>query len=362
MKKYKVILYKLSLGDYFPKINTESLFFDKDIYTSYDVILAQTLSNLIPDCDLEVVYDSDVNCETLLEYKINQDDEYGIEKQNFNNTFPLFDFLVIKNQVTNKYLTVDFQDGPRHTLTFAKNKNCVGGYSCMYLDLVRDVEDKNFYLNKIYPFTFFDIYPYLTRQYRKEIQKIRSSTVKIPKLVFYGTIGNVEKDIYFTTNISTGNVEPVREVVRVLKEKYPQYIDVKDREEKLKRQEWWKLAATYTLPITIPGHPWCSREHEFWALGIPTLANTYTCPLMFPLTANKHYIDAGTRGKDFMDREIDQEYAADLLIKKFLEVKNNNTYLDSIAKNAQERYDRYIFPENTATYLIEDIKTKFNIF
>jgi len=361
MSKYKVILYKTSVGE-FSESESKLFFVNKYKFTSYDEILANALVEVIPNSELEIISDANIEHDTLVELKINEDDEFGILKNTSNEKFDLFDFIAIKNTETNKYVIIDFQDGPKHTTVIGKNENCLGGYACMYLDLVKRIKDENFHLNKFYPFSFFDLYPYLTKLYREEIQSIRNKEAKIPKLVFYGTIGDIETQVYTTENEVTGVREPVRLVANILKEKYPQYIDVRDRSEKLDRPEWWKLAAEYVMPVTIPGHPWCSREHEFWSLGIPTLANTFTCPLMFPLIGGKHYVDAGTCGKDSMDREIDQEHAADLIIEKFLLVKDEKVYLQKIGKNAQERYDRYVFPENIASYLVRDIKTKFNLF
>lgn len=361
MSKYKVILYKLSVGNYLEEYS-KSTFLQKDKFCSYDEILAHSLVELIPNCDFQILSDSDIDHESLTEFKINENDKFGITKNSSSEKFDLFDFIEIKNLETNKYVIIDFQDGPKHAAVLGKNDDCLGGYTCMYLDLVSKLKDTNFYLEKFYPFSFFDLYPYLTKLHREEILDIRNTQEKIPKLVFYGTIGDVSKGMYTTANAITGVYEPVRLVVKILKEKYPEYIDVKDREEKLSRPDWWRLAAKYSMAVTIPGHPWCSREHEFWALGIPTLANTFTCPLMFPLIGNKHYVDAGTSGKDSMDREIDQEYAADLLIERFLQVRDQENYLNKIAKNAQERYDKYNFPEVIAKHLLEDIKIKFDLF
>lgn len=361
MFEYKVILYKLSVGNFLTE-DCKSSFQKKDKFCSYDNILANSLANLIPNCTFEVISDDSIIHDNLSEYKISSNDQYGIPKNTSSNKFDLYDFIVIKKIKTEEYIIIDFQDGPKHSVVFGKNENCVGGYATMFLDLIDKIKDKNFYLDKFYPFSFFDLYPYYTYECREEIKTIRKNVKKIPRLVFYGTLGSIEDKIYTTEHCITGKTEPVRLVGKILKEKYPDLVDIKDRSEKLERKEWWRLAANYCMAVTIPGHPWCFREHEFWSLGIPTLANTFTCPLMIPLIGNKHYVDAGTVGKDYMDREIDQEQAADLIIQKFLELKDEEDYLTKIALNAQQRYDQFVFPEKAAIHLLNDIKQRYNFF
>ena len=326
--------------------NRKDRYLTKDKFLRYDEILAYRLQELIPDSIIK--YETP---EPGSKYRISETDLHFVYADD------LHDILVIRNLETDKYVLVDFQDGPKHSKTLILNDNCIIQYSSMFLDMIE--KDTTAFNAKcdLLPFTFFDNYPYLTRQFREEIREIRNSTeVLNPKMVFYGTLGDLETGVYCTDNTITGKREEVRKVVKVLKEKYPDLIDVKDREEKLERTEWWKLAATYSIALTVPGHPWCSREHEFWSLGIPTIASTYTCPLLFPLIHNKHYIDAGTTGKDLMDREIDQEQAADLIAERFLEVRDHREYLTKLASNAQERYDLFVYPEKAAEHLVSDIK------
>jgi len=328
-----------------PSYDIGSMYIDNSTALRYDEILVQRLKEIASDSHASVVVPDPDN-----KFTISDLDKFSVDP------IDLHDIIIIRNTETDDYVILDFQDGPKHSKTLVKNSNCILHYSCMFLDMV-DKDTTAFDANcDLLPFTFFDNYPNLTRKYREEIQSIRNRGEFIPKMVFYGTLGDLESDVYCTYNAITGEREETRLVVKILHEKYPELIDIKDREEKLERTEWWKLAATYSLALTVPGHPWCSREHEFWSLGIPTIASTYTCPLLFPLIHNKHYVDAGTTGKDFMDREIDQEQAADLIAQRFLEVRDHPEYLKKLAKNAQIRYDTFIHPVKAAEHLIADIK------
>jgi hypothetical protein len=358
MVDYEILIFNLYNYNGHSGLDTDSVYSmynNSDKFIRYHDILAIELSKNIKNSKIFCVNDSKNFVRSDGNLYISNDDEYGIIPDK-DGIFHIFDFIVIKNTKTNKYVIIDFQDGPKHSKVLTKNKNCVLQYSSMYLDMIRNIFDVYNSNCELKPFTFYDITPYHTKQYVDTIQKIRSNSEIIPKMVFYGTLGDTDSGLYCTHNSITDEIEEVRKVVKVLKEKYPDLIDIQDRDGKLERSEWWKLAANYSVALTVPGHPWCYREHEFWALGIPTLANTYTCPLLFPLIPDKHYVDAGTSGKDYMDREIDQEFAADLIARKFLEVKNHNEYLSKIASNAKLRYDTYIYPPNSAKLLISDIK------
>lgn len=353
---YEVLIFKSGLESLSPKILIENLE-NRDKYCRYDEILGYYLHKLIPNSIFRVVTDLSDFIRPDYNFYIGEKDYYGVLGDD-NSSFSIFDMITIKNIKTQDYVHIDFQDGPQFSKIFAKNSNCKLVYSCMTLDMVRDIDKLPSYNAEIIPFTFFDPYPYYTESFVNKVKSIRQKRPKIPKMIFYGTLGNLQTGEYCVANSITSNIEEVRRIVKIIKEKYPDLIDVADRNEKLERSKWWELAAEYSVALTIPGHPWCSREHEFWSLGIPTLANTYTCPLLFPLIPNKHYIDAGTGGKDFMDREIDQELGADLIVQKFLEVRNYSDYIDKIVKNAQERYKKFIYPENTANLLLQDIKKR----
>jgi len=355
MCEYEILVFNLYKNGGIDTALFQDMYRNNDKFTRYDVILSMELAKNIRNSKLIYINTPDLLLKSDGKLYIDNDDIYGISPHT-DGIFYLFDFIVVRNINTRQYIIIDFQDGPKHSKVFIKNKNCILQYSSMYLDMIQNITDIHECECELKPFTFYDITPFYTRSFVNTIQGIRSSSKLIPKMIFYGTLGNVDTGEYCTYNSNTGKVEEVRKVVKVLKDKYPELIDIADRDFKLERSDWWRLASTYSVALTVPGHPWCSREHEFWALGIPTLANTYTCPLLFPLIPDKHYVDAGTSGKDYMDREIDQEFGADLIARKFLEVRNHVDYLSIIADNAKFRYDTYIYPEKSSFLLVSDMK------
>lgn len=274
------------------------------------------------------------------------------QKQVFDKLGESFhDSITIFNEKTNKYVVVDFRDGPFLSVNYISDENLLGAYASMYKDGLKRLNYS--FVHKYKPFYFFDQYPNLTKSYVKKIKKIRADKSKlIPKMSFSGTIGD-ELDSTYIRSDGKG----IRNIVRVLKEKYPDIIDVEDRDNKLPREEWWEYTSRYLLTLTVPGHPWCFREHECWALGIATIANTYTSPLPQSLIPDKHYIDCNTSGKNHMDSEFDDEKSADLIAEKFLKVFLNYKLIEAVEKNAMMRYNQFNHPEKAARYLKKELKS-----
>lgn len=303
----------------------------------------------LPDLMSEQVYYVDLFAHYLSRYLFCEIEYESGRDIRFSEMEDVIIDVITVELLDGRYFVVDFRDGPGSSLISVKDENCIAAYASMYLDGIHEAKH---YIEKFHPFFFFDKHPRWTRIHREEISKIKPTN---DRMLFSGTIGDEKDSCYHFDG------EPIRQVVRILEDKYPNIIDVLDRDEKLEREDWWRKAAQYKLSLIIPGHPWTFREHECWSLGIPTIGNTYTCPLPYPLIGNKHYVDAGTAGKTRTDREVDQEKAADLIAKRFFEVREDDKYLSLVAKEAQLRYDNYNYPETVAYRLANDIRRRIYV-
>lgn len=270
------------------------------------------------------------------------------------------DVIEVRNSLTGKYLLIDFRDSPWLSLrVLEKDDDCLAVFACMYNVGLTHITDEKL-KRRYHPFFFFDQEPNLTESHFKKISNMRLDKVNlIPKMVFHGSIGD-EPEGFSGFNYVDFNVEPhrpIRQIVRILKEKRSDLIDVFDATEKLSKVDWWVETSKYLLTLIVPGHPWCFREHECWALGIATIANTYTAPLPEPLIGNKHYVDCNTSGKTPMDVEFDAEKGADLIIKRFLEIRNNYDFISEVEINSRERYLKHSSVSPAANYMAKKVKS-----
>lgn len=326
---------------------------------SYFDLMAMKLAELL-GCEIKIVqteHQDDYIREDKLLY-LQKDDEYGVDP-----TGQLVDTsFLVTNLKTGQYFYADFQDGALHCRDFARNKNCFAIFIPQHKHIYEYMGTEMGYFehsHKFYPFGFFPSAPHYSYTMREEIQKIRREGDLIPKMFFSG---HFYSDILYHNprkNIKEHN----RAVVEALHIKYNDWIDTVDTKaargagEYLGKEDYFRKVASYAVPLDMPGHPWSHREQEFWGLGIPTLGNTYTCSVLEPLLPNIHYIDAGTRGKDTRDREVEVELAADLIYKRFKEVYKNREYLNFISDNILKRYDKFQHPTVGAEYMLKYIRT-----
>jgi hypothetical protein len=252
--------------------------------------------------------------------------ELGIRRKSADVPSTLW--LIVANTTTNKFVCIDLQDSPGLSYRLQNNKNyefsLIGQYSMeRHSNSFKD-------LSRIVPFVYSCYYPNKTKELIEEIQDVRNNRKRLdPRVFFYGN----NSDTYLHDG------QKIREVLSVLEEKYPSEVCVGSTEKKLGLSDFFKKAATHTVSLSLPGHPWCSREHELWTLGLPVMMYEHTHHLAVELIPNYHYISvpAGDRLDIGMPR--DPELAADNIMRvhrKVIKPSFKNT-LDFIAKNGQDR-------------------------
>jgi hypothetical protein len=158
------------------------------------------------------------------------------------------------------------------------------------------------------------------------------------RIFFYGN----NRDQYAHSE-GNGTPQKIREVISVLAEKYPDESCVGSWESKLPLEDFFKKAATHTINLALPGHPWCSREHELWTLGLPVLMYEHTHHMAVPLLPNYHYVAVPGGPRMSIGMAQDPELAADRIIETHREwIKPENRWrLNMVAKNGQTRIDKH---------------------
>lgn len=264
------------------------------------------------------------------------------------------DLIKIENSDTGNYILIDFQDSPFYSSKLLGDAQCKALYASMYENGTRYVREGE---EKYHPFFFFDQQPHFHKNYLPLISLIRKNKENLlPKMVFYGGIGD-EKLVNNHLDYDFTPPRPTRQVLRNIEKQRPDLIDIFNIEKgNATKGQWWINASTYILTVTAPGCPWTYREIECNSLGIATIANTYTASLPYPYIGNTHYVDAGTTGiKTKQDVEVDADAAAELIINRFLEVREDFEFITNIEKRAKERYVKHASVKPASKYIKDKV-------
>jgi hypothetical protein len=326
---------------------------------SYYQIIACSIANILPNSTLKMVYtgyqDEYIRDDGKL--YLTKSDNYGVDLIQYFDTS-----ICVRNIKTNKYFYIDFQDGPIYCINIAKNDDCIGVFAPQHKHLY-DYANYNMEIfkhsHKFHPLTFFptSVEYSENNELREIIYKIRTSNKLIPKMFFSGQLYSENTNMMYYSPY-TDSYHRTRETAEILVDKYKDWVYLRSGKDfrNTPYVDYLKEVAKYSVPLAFPGHPWSHREPELWSFGIPTLSNTYTCTMMYPLLPNVHYIDAGTTGKDVRDRELDPERAADLIFNKFKKVYLNVKYLNFLTNSLIKRYETFSSPLKIGSYIINYIK------
>lgn len=109
----------------------------------------------------------------------------------------------------------------------------------------------------------------------------------------------------------------------------------------------------YKVGLSTAGRgEFCYRDIEYMAMGIPFIRFKYNSEMNPELVPNVHYISVDRPEDMPHDRDCSPEHTR-LLEQRFLEVKDNTEFLDSIVKNAREYYEKYITINNCVAHTIK---------
>ncbi len=102
----------------------------------------------------------------------------------------------------------------------------------------------------------------------------------------------------------------------------------------------------------------CYRDIEYMAIGIPFLRFEYQTQLLPNLIPDYHYISVPfptdlPKVNDLACDRLGEKHHAALLEQRFLEVRNNQEFLNFIAANARDYYEKYLSPTAHVNYTIQ---------
>lgn len=121
-----------------------------------------------------------------------------------------------------------------------------------------------------------------------------------------------------------------------------------DQHNLLRFDEYLFNIIKYTVGLSIPcQYEIAHRDFEYMSVGLPLMRTPIKTPFEPQIKANHHYISIDLPDDKQSTREefFGGEYYADLYIKKFLEIKNNNKFLTEISNNAID-YVKIFSPNN----------------
>jgi hypothetical protein len=322
---------KLSIHHYPQHFKTPEIYYntaDKNAYYQqiFVVNLYQALLNMGHEVELHQLNKKD-------------DNEYWYKdpaaKSGENGPTSLFwmDIVIIENLITGKYIILDMRDCSGSP--WASDPNCVGIFLTHY---ERSEMESRYgeYKHKVYPFWFCDYYPNNTRLLRPLINNIKELP-KIDNLYFAGTITGVTTDAPY----NYGEIN-IREVAVLMRELYnEEFLLEKTR---LSQEDWLKKAARFKMVLALPGHPWCSREHELLSLGIPLLTYRWKAERLFPIIPDVHYTSVEVEPRYPMGFPKIKEDGATALIEMFRKVKDQAGLLAARSIAGKLHYDNYIYP------------------
>ncbi len=328
--EYKLHM-KLLIHHYPQHFKTPDVYFntaDKNAYYQqiFVVNLYQALLNMGHDVE-------------LVQLDKREDTEYWhkdpLARDGGNGPTSLFwmDLVIIENLTTGKYVVLDMRDCSGNP--WASDPNCVGIFLTHYER--SEMEDRyGEFAHKVYPFWFCDYYPNFTRSLRPLINNLKQLP-KVDSLYFAGTITGVTTDAQYTY----GGIN-IREVAVLMRELYSEEFILETT--RLDQETWLKKASRFKMVLALPGHPWCSREHELLSLGLPLLTYRWKAERIFPIIPNIHYTSVEVEPRYAMGFPMVKEDGATALIEMFRKVKDQTEVLSARSLAGRFHYDNYIYP------------------
>lgn len=112
----------------------------------------------------------------------------------------------------------------------------------------------------------------------------------------------------------------------------------------------------YELALSLAGRgEICYRDIECMAIGIPMIRFEYLSEFSVPLIPNYHYVSverpSDLKGWIKLDREGEKHHA-DLITKRFLEVRDDKQFLQKISENARKYYESYLSSDSNINHTL----------
>lgn len=257
----------------------------------------------------------------------------------FGNNPPISDVeCIIENLDTNEIKVLSFTEFFNHYVShFVKSESCSKvllahfnwNHRFHWVNKERSIEC----IDKVRPWIFLTFKEFDYEHYREKRKQLTSYN---DKLFYLGSgIDGYRKSVLEVGSMghlqTTGNFE------------FSDYLD-KLINSKIGLSHYMDLDK-YTNPFEYPGEM-CYRDIEYMSVGLPFIRIEYKDSLHNPLIANHHYISI-PREDAYVAYERDGDKGvAELYVKKYLSIKENNTFLDFISKNQIDWFDKNIKSPN----------------
>jgi hypothetical protein len=113
----------------------------------------------------------------------------------------------------------------------------------------------------------------------------------------------------------------------------------------------------FKLGLSVAGRgEMCYRDVEYMGLGVPFIRFEYTTEFLEPLVPNFHYISV-ERPNDLFDwmqlDRVGEKNHADMIIERYMQVKDDKEFLNFISKNARNYYETYLSPTASVDFTIK---------
>jgi hypothetical protein len=257
--------------------------------------------------------------------------------------------LIFEDDNTKKFKIYDFGDNPYLTVKLHTHPNFNGAIIGQYNPYFWNEITPNSELRKkikagLYPESVWD----LGLNNFDQIQEYRKSIKLDSKLYWRGSLYNQGVP---------SNYLGVRKAIELLPSKL--------NDDKLyfggspiPFDNYIAEASNFKLVLSIGGGggaicgDFCFRDLDMFGLGIPIIRPQFITEVADPIIPNYHYIAVEAEfDKEF--RYTNPELLTDRIIKRYLEVINNDDYLNQIAVNAREWYIKNISSLNITNNLIK---------
>jgi hypothetical protein len=239
--------------------------------------------------------------------------------------------MIIENKETKEFVVLSVSDTLTGTISnHQTNPLCKKILVAQYNKKLIESHLKGDFLNKFKPWIYF---PSNEFDLDSKYEKRKSITNFVDKFCFYGTSMEDRKILtHFDANLFDGGL-PIGD--------FNSYSD---------------RLINYKVALSIAGRAeFCYRDIENFGMGIPIIRFEYENKMSIPLIPNYHYISV-ERPEDLVYDRLGEKVHAEMIEKRFLEVKEDYDFLNYISENAKKYYEDNLSPiksiENTY-YLLE---------
>lgn len=259
--------------------------------------------------------------------------------------------LIFEYEDTKEFKVYDFGDNPSLTEKLSKLPTfkgaVVGQYNPHYWDTIVDTAIRHTIVGGVYPET---VWQFGELNYQA-VQEYRNSIQLDNRLHWRGSLYNVGVP---------ENYLGVRKAIEVLP-KYLSQSQLNMQGSPIPFDQYIQEALNYRLILSIGGGggavcgDFCLRDIEMFGLGIPVIRPKYVVQTVDPLIPDVHYISVDAEfDNDF--KYANPEELSQRIAKRYLEVIQNSSILDTVADNAKQWYTRNLAESNITNNLIKTLQ------